>query len=327
MGGRPYKIVSFTAVPPKALLHLPSLRMNESKIAQAIGHHLLSGGFRNFAYLTHEKSFPIEDLRFHATQEFARSVRCDFSASGPDPDVTVPPLNFTRRWVRSLRKPVGIFARNTPIAISIVQGCIAAGIAVPDEVAVVSWDENSLLASSISPSVSAAVYPAARVGYEAAALLDRLVRGKATPKEPVIVEPTDILHIRESSDVSAIPDRVVSLAAQYIQEHVNKPIAVTELAEQLMVSRSKLQLDFRRVMGKTLKEAIMTAHLERATQLLLETPWPLDNLARAAGFGTTRHFHRTFLGTKRITPMEYRRRFAIEMTRRAAPAASKGESA
>ena len=76
-------------------------------------------------------------------------------------------------------------------------------------------------------------------------------------------------------------------------------------------------------MGKTLKEAIMTAHLERATQLLLETPWPLDKLARAAGFGTTRHFHRTFLRTKRITPMEYRRRFAIEMTRRALSSASK----
>jgi transcriptional regulator GlxA family with amidase domain len=77
-------------------------------------------------------------------------------------------------------------------------------------------------------------------------------------------------------------------------------------------------------MGKTLKEAIMTARLERATQLLLETPWPLDKLARAAGFGTTRHFHRTFVRIKRITPMEYRRRFAIEMTRRALPSVPKG---
>ena len=128
-----------------------------------------------------------------------------------------------------------------------------------------------------------------------------------------------MLHIRESSDVSTIPDRVVSLAAQYIQEHVNKPIAVSELARELLVSRSKLQRDFRRVMGKTLKEAIMAARLERATQLLLETPWPLDKLAQAAGFGTTRHFHRTFARIKRITPMEYRRRFAIEMTRRALP--------
>ena len=159
--------------------------MNESKIAQAIGNHLLSGGFRNFAYLTHEKSYGIEDLRFHAAQEFARSVNCDFSASGPGPEVSVPPLNFVRRWVRSLRKPVGIFARNTPVAISIVQGCIAAGIAVPNEAAVVSWDENSLLAGSISPSVSAAVYPAARVGYEAAALLDRLVQRKGCAKRTI----------------------------------------------------------------------------------------------------------------------------------------------
>src|SRR5208282_2353553 len=111
------KIVSFTAVPHKALLHLPSVRVDESKIAQAIGHHLLLGGFRNFAYLTHQKSHPVVDLRFHAAQEFAWSVQCGFTASGPGPDITVPPLSFVRRWVRSLPKPVGIFARNTPVAI------------------------------------------------------------------------------------------------------------------------------------------------------------------------------------------------------------------
>jgi LacI family transcriptional regulator len=196
-----------------------------------------------------------------------------------------------------------------PVAIRIIQACASAGIAIPDEVAVVSWDDDSLLAESVTPSISAAVLPAERLGHEAAALLDRLLRGERPPKGPVIVEPSGLLHVRQSSDVSTIADRDVHLVIQYIQEHAASPLSVKELIAEMHLSRSKLERDFLRVTGKTLNQAIVAAHMERANQLLLETGWPLDRLARSAGFGTKRHFHRTFVRVQGITPAEYRRRF------------------
>jgi LacI family transcriptional regulator len=165
------------------------------------------------------------------------------------------------------------------------------------------------LAVSISPSVSGAVVPAERLGYEAATLLDRLLDGGTPPREPIIVEPSGLLHVRQSSDVSTIADRDVHLAVQYIQEHAAHPLGVKQLVSELQISRSKLERDFHRVTGKTMNQMIVAAHLDLAKQLLVETRWPLDRLAKSAGFGSKQHFHRTFRRVEGMTPALYRRQF------------------
>jgi LacI family transcriptional regulator len=306
------KIVSFTAAPPSALKNMPSARVNDAAVARAIGEHLLSGGFRKFAFHSQARPYPIEDFRSKALLEFAKSVNCSCDLSPQTAGAAVAPMRSLTRWIARLDKPVGIFAWSMPEATRIIHACAAAGVAVPEEVAVVSWDDDSLLAESVTPTISAAVLPAERLGHEAAALLDRLLRGAPPPNGPVIVEPSGILHVRQSSDVSTIADREVYLAIQYIQEHAAQPLTVKELIADLHISRSKLERDFRRMTGKTLNQAIVAAHLERAKQLLLETRWPLDRLVKNAGFGTKQHFHRTFYRAEGITPAEYRRRFGTE---------------
>ena len=56
-----------------------------------------------------------------------------------------------------------------------------------------------------------------RVGYEAAALLDRLMRGKRAPVRPVYVEPTGVVT-RLSSDALAVGDRDVATALTLIHQ-------------------------------------------------------------------------------------------------------------
>jgi LacI family transcriptional regulator len=102
----------------------------------------------------------------------------------------------------------------------------------------------------------------------------------------------------------------VHLAVRYIAEHTSEPLPVKQLIEALQVSRSKLERDFLRVTGQTLNHAIVASHLERAKQLLVETDWPLERVAKNAGFGTKRHFHRAFGRTQKMTPDTYRQRFS-----------------
>jgi LacI family transcriptional regulator len=308
MRTRHSKIVSFTAATATALRGLPSVRANDAAVARAIGKHLLSGGYRRFAYVTQSRPYAFEDFRARAVQEFAKSVSrpCDFSPRADNPRTRSRTI---MKWLSRLEKPVGLFAFSIHEAVVVVKACAAAGIIVPDEVAVVAWDDDSVRAESVSPSISAAVYPAERLGHAAATMLERLLRGESPPKEPVLVEPSGILHVRQSSDVSTIADRDVHLARQYILEHSSQPLAVTELVSAMEVSRSKLERDFQRVTGRTLNEAIVGAHLDRSKQLLLETRWPVERVAKNAGFGTKQHFHRTFRHAEGMTPAQYRRRF------------------
>jgi LacI family transcriptional regulator len=308
MRSRRSRIVSFTAAPATGLRGVPSVRANDMAVARAIGKHLLSGGYRRFAYVTQSRPYAFEDFRARAVLEFSKFVGrpCDFSPRADHPRTRSRTI---MKWLARLEKPVGLFAFSIHEAVVVVKACAAAGIAIPDELAVVAWDDDSVQAESVSPSISAAVYPAERLGHAAATLLDRLLRGEFAPKEPVLVEPSGILHVRQSSDVSTIADRDVHLARQYILEHSGVPLAVTELVSAMEVSRSKLERDFQRVTGKTLNQAIVAAHLERSKQLLLETRWPLERVAKNAGFGTKQHFHRTFRHVEEMTPDQYRRRF------------------
>jgi LacI family transcriptional regulator len=303
------KMVTFTSAPPTALRSIPSVRVDDNAVVRAMGEHLLSGGFRNFAFLTTARDFPIENHRLKAILEFAKSVNCNCEiAEHPEGDVNA--RRFLKRWVTKLKKPVGIFGWSMPLAIDIINACVSSSIAIPDEVAVVAFDDDSLLAETVTPTVSAAVMPAEKLGREAAKLLDRLLRGDPPPEQPTIVQPSGLIHIRQSSDVSTIADRDVHLTWRYILEHASEPIAVKQLIRALNVSRSKIERDFSRVTGQTLNQAIVAAHLDRARQLLVETDWPLNRVAKHAGFGTTRHFHRTFFRTQGLTPANYRQQYA-----------------
>ncbi len=303
------RVVSFSARPPRALKDIPAVRVNDDAVAMAIGNHFLAGGFRQFAYYGIRGPVRCIDYRAAAILKFARSVDCPCQMTEGGLGAA-PTMSALVKWVRRLPKPVGLFAWNMPQARTIVQACQRVGISVPDQVAVVAWDDDAVLAESIEPTITGAVLPAERLGQEAARLLDRLLAGEKPPSETLLVEPTGLLHIRKSSDAETIPDRPVYLAEQFIREHAADTLAVSDVAKYLRISRRSLENHFKRVNGKTVNAAIMTAHIQRARQLLLETNWPLHRVAKRAGFGTSRHFHRIFLQQEGKTPKQYRAVFS-----------------
>ncbi len=308
MAKRGTRVVSFSSRPPTALRRLPAVRVNDEAVAAVIGRHFLAGGFRQFGYYGVRGPVRCLDFRAAAVVKFIESVNCpcDFVVSGAG---AAPTLAAVVRWVARLPKPVGIFAWNMAQARTVIQACERAGIGVPEQAAVVAWDDDPVLAESIVPSISAAILPAEQLGYEAARRLDELLRGKDASAEARLVEPTGLLHIRESSDAASVPDRRVYLAAQFIRENAGRALGVTDVAACLGISRRALERQFRRVTGETVNAAILAAHVQRAKQLLVETPWPVTRIAKQAGFGTQRQLHRVFRRRESLTPQEYRKRF------------------
>lgn len=91
-------------------------------------------------------------------------------------------------------------------------------IIVPEEVAVIGVDDDPACCAIASPPLSSVQPNAARVGFEAAALLDRLMAGGAPPKHPILIPPLGVIT-RQSTDVVAVPDRLVARALDLIREH------------------------------------------------------------------------------------------------------------
>jgi len=304
------RFVAFTAAVPTRLGSIARVRVDDHRVAAAIGRHLLAGGFRRLAYCSTTRE-GTEDARLRGMRAFAESESIPFETFNHPlgSDLTMPLARLTR-WVARVPKPVGIATWNMAVARRVVEACQRAGVAVPEQAAVVAWDDDPMLAETLEPTLSAVVLPAERLGYEAAQLLEQLMLGNAPPAEPLMIEPSGVLRVRQSSDVSTLENRDVHLAMQFIREHGTESLKVSHVAKALGISRRKLEQNFSRVTGQTPHDAIVRVRLDLAKQLLLETDWNLAKISDRVGMGTSQTLRRLMLGDEGITPGEYRARFS-----------------
>ena len=123
----------------------------------------------------------------------------------------------------------------------------------------------------------------------------------------VVVDPVTVVT-RESTDLVATEDRVVSAALTYIRQYAFRRIRVDDVARQADVSRSTLDARFREVMGRTVHAEVGRVRLGIARDLLVTTDLPLEQVARRAGFGNSQYLHAVFRKALHQTPGQYRQR-------------------
>src|SRR5205823_5514813 len=81
-------------------------------------------------------------------------------------------------WLRRLPKPIGVMASSDGRALQLLAMCRKLEIDVPKSVAVLGVDNDDVLCELASPPLSSIALATQRIGYEAARLLDRLMRGE-----------------------------------------------------------------------------------------------------------------------------------------------------
>jgi LacI family transcriptional regulator len=180
---------------------------------------------------------------------------------------------------------------------------------VPDEVAVVGVDNDSNLCNLCTPPLSSIDVNPSRVGYEAAALLMRLMEGEPHPTAPILLGPPRGLVPRQSTDVLAIEDRDVAKAVRFVRQHAVEGIRVSDVMAQVGHSPSTLERRVKSTLGRTIKAEITRVRLQAAKLLLQETDLPVAMVATRCGFLEPKYFCEVFRKAERMTATEYRRHF------------------
>ncbi len=96
-------------------------------------------------------------------------------------------------------------------ALQVLEACRRVNVLVPEHVAVISTDNDEYLCELANPPLTSIDENPARVGYEAAALLDRLMNGESVPKTRLLLPPHGVVT-RQSTDLLAIEDPYVARA-------------------------------------------------------------------------------------------------------------------
>src|SRR5262245_18362181 len=97
-------------------------------------------------------------------------------------------------WLRGLPKPMGLMGCSDRHAQRVLDACRRAGIGVPEELAVIGVVNDEETCRLSDPTLSSMVDDPERIGYQAARMLDGLIRGRGRPRQvaPVLVPPLGV---------------------------------------------------------------------------------------------------------------------------------------
>jgi LacI family transcriptional regulator len=294
--------------------HLRFARVLEdhSHAAQLVVEHFLSRGLRNFLFYSDADNWSYDErgrafvehlrvaghhcgwLRWHQSIAY-RSGRQEWQRK----------RDWLAACLQRTVKPLGVFAANDDQALDLLESCQAAGIAVPEQIAIVGAENYLLAADTMQTPISSVDTNLETLGYRGAAVLDDLMHRRAVGKEPLRV-PAAGLVVRKSSDLMAVEHKGVARSVRFILEHCHEPISVKDLVSVAARSRRGLHKAFVEHLGRTPGEELHRVRIERAKRLLAESNNQMEVLAGMCGYQSANSFCVAFKQSTGMSPKQYR---------------------
>ena len=291
-------------------LGFPHVRSNDAAISRLAAEHLIERGFTRFGFCgfddeawsaRRQREFVDHIARTDATCEVYNSPWHGATARSWDEE-----QRHLAAWLASLPRPVGIMASNDVRGQHLLEACARQNLIVPEDVAIVGVDNDEILCQLCHPPLSSVVPNTEAIGYRAADLLARLMDGEPLAEREHQIEPLGVAT-RRSTDVVAIDDRDVAAALNFIRENACRGLTVDEVLARVPISRSTLERQLRKYVGRSPQQEIRHVQVQRVKELLATTDFALDRIARLAGFEHPEYLHVVFKRAVGLTPGDYRR--------------------
>lgn len=293
----------------------PAIITESHAIGVMAAEHFLDRGFQHFAYCGLDEFAWSRGRCQHFSQHLAQAgfevnaYRFPVSAGVRGPRNDRNEQSLIVEWLRSLPKPVAVMCCNDDRALQVVEACKQANYDVPDRVAVLGVDNDVLVCDLADPPISSIALNTESAGYEAARLLDRLMKGEPMVGQTIGVSPTHIAT-RMSTDVLAVSDPEVSAALQFIRRNPTRLIQVNDVVEATNVSRRVLEKRFKAILRRSVHQEIRHVRVGHIIQLLIGTDMSITEIAMHGGFDGVEHIARYFRKETGMSLRDYRKKHA-----------------
>lgn len=293
---------------------IPYIYTDNQAIGRLGAEHLLGCGFEHLAFhgypRTATSGWSEERARAFAAAAAKAGRRCDVFTSCHGTACRWEELQQELgAWIGRLPKPVGLMACNDVRARHVLEACRTLGLRVPHDVAVLGVDNDEMICELTDPPLSSIDQAARRIGYEAAATLDRLIksaaespttrgqprksrRGAADPQR-IVVPPIGVVA-RASTDTLATSDPAVVETLHSLRRAPSIKPAIESLAAAVGLSRASLESRFKAAVGRSIHEEHIRLRLTATRRLITGSDLPLKTVAARAGFPSVQYMT-TFL--------------------------------
>lgn len=182
-----------------------SIEINNYEISQQVTEHLIGNGYKNIllvAYDTKLKHLLQRNLGFLHTLEGEqleyKNAVLNIDKNNIDYDVN---LGLSHLFQSELQKPDAIFFTSNKLAVSGLKKLMNLGLHVPDDVAVVAFDETEAYELFRTP-ITFVKQPLAAIGMTAVQMLNTKISDLLTPIEHIVLDAE--LRIGQSSKPKSI---------------------------------------------------------------------------------------------------------------------------
>jgi LacI family transcriptional regulator len=294
-------------------IRLPRVEGDNEMIGRLAAEHFLERGFRHFAWAPFMDDVVNEERYRGFADHLARNnLTCELlpTADSRHDNPASRDWSVKRKQLieslTTLPNPLAVFAYNDCVAANVIDACDDAGLLVPEAVAVMGVDNDTILCECVRVPLSSVCHDLEGLAYEAAALLDRMMNGEKPPKEVIRVRPKGVVT-RRSTDIVAVDDLQLARALRFIRDHyTDSLLGVEAVVAATDISRRLLEKAFRREMKRSLNEEIIRVRMEKVRDLLVTTQMKVVDVAAATGFSRPSHLFRTFRKCFGVSPKNYR---------------------
>lgn len=289
----------------------PSIITDGAQIGTMAAEHFLDRGFRHFAYCGLD-DFAWSRGRgqyFRRRLEQAGFTMDQYQAPPRKGRASRDEQHHVAQWLRQLPKPVAVMCCNDDRALLVIEACKLIGSIVPDDVAVLGVDNDVLVCDLSDPPISSIALNTESAGYEAAQLLDDLMKGAPMAGQVIGVQPTHIVT-RMSTDMLAVTDPDVASALGFIRRNASRLIQVDDVVEATTASRRVLEKRFKAILHRSVHQEIRRVRVNNIVRLLVGTDMSITDIATHCGFDGVEHIARHFRKETGMSLREYRKRHA-----------------
>jgi len=285
----------------------PTVKIDDRRVGQMAAEYFFGLGFKRLGFYGSTLYYSRERHAGFCTAARQAGMECNALIVRPM-SVGLDQQRQLERWLLSLRPPVGILASMDMRAAMIVDACAHIGLRVPDDVAVLGVDNDEFVCEQGPVPISSIARNDWKAGWEAAAMLDRLMSGRTFLENPVLIEPERVVT-RKSTDTMPVNDPLIAGLVAGARAQLDKNFGVEWFVEHGKRSRRWIETRFRKVLGQPPAVIINKLRVDKARGLLADAKnetMKLSAIAAQCGFRDLRRFRIVFSAHAGMTPKQYR---------------------
>lgn len=326
MAGRPdiMKFIRSLKIPVVDVTHqqkcscLPRIHEDDQAIGAMAADYFMQLGFKNFAWYSTD-SFDVSTVRhnsFNARLQEAGHTAIPLSwhsKNSTDPANWAQRKKWLTRELKKIPKPAAVFCIDDRMAVNIIDACIDGGISIPSEISVLGVGNLDIACECSGVPLSSIRIDFESFGYEAAAMLDKILDGDPIPSTPVLIPPLGIEE-RRSTYTLAVSDPAGQKALRFMLDHFTSPIDFDTIAKAGGITRRQLNYIIHKELNDSPAHLLEDIRIKKVCELLRTTNFTIECIAYEVGFGNALRLQRIFRKHFNTSPAAWRKAQRTENT-------------